>query len=332
MNKKVLTGIKPTGRPHLGNYIGAIKPALSAAQESDKSCYYFIADYHALNSITDPKELKLLTYDVAATWLAMGLDPEKVCFYRQSEIPEIFEIQTILTTVTSKGLMNRAHAYKAAKDKNVEAGKSDLDYGINMGLYVYPILMAADILCVNSDFVPVGKDQVQHVEIARDLAQRFNSMFGEVFKLPSYTLTESGEVIPGLDGRKMSKSYDNTIPLFETPKKRRKLVNQIKTTSKEIDDPFPPDECNVFNLFRHFAQPDHIKEIRESYAKGISWGAAKEQLNKVLGEVLEEPREKYLELLANEKKVDEILSAGAERVRKDASRVLSDAKSAVGIK
>lgn len=331
MPKRVLTGIKPTGKPHLGNYVGAIRPALRAAQGVDIESYLFIADYHAVTGLWDRDLLQELTYDVAATWLAFGLDPEKTVFYRQSDIPEIFEIQWILSCMASKGLMNRAHAYKAAVDRNREEGTRDDDYGVNTGLFMYPVLMAADILCVNADVVPVGKDQVQHVEIARDIAGRFNSTFRPVFKLPNFQLDKEPDVIHGLDGRKMSKSYDNTIPLFVESKKLRKLVNKIKTSTKEPEDPFPPDDCNLFSIYKHFADDDEKATMRAAYEKGIGWGDAKAQLFEKLDAILTEPRERYKDLMSRKTDIDEILLAGATRARKDCRELLDQLRDAMGI-
>ena len=229
--KIILTGVKPTGAPHIGNYIGAIKPALALSLRHEKS-YLFIADYHALNAVHDPKVLRQDTYEVAACFLSLGLDPNKTVFYRQSDIPEIFEIVTLLSAVTPKGLMDRSHAYKSAKDKNREEGRDDPDHGVNMGLYTYPLLMAADILMAQTDIVPVGKDQVQHIEFTRDMAGYFNNTFDQVFKLPEYQLEKGGALLPGIDGRKMSKSYNNHIPVFMEANARRKLVMKIVTDSK----------------------------------------------------------------------------------------------------
>lgn len=267
----VLTGIKPTGKVHLGNYIGAIKPALQLAGASDCTALYFIADYHGLTFIQDRDEFRNLSHGIAATWLALGLDPERVVFYRQSDVPEIFELHWILSCLTSKGLMNRAHAYKAIHEQNIQAGV-DADTGVNMGLYTYPVLMAADILLFQSDKVPVGKDQIQHVEIARDIAEGFNRIYGDTFKLPDYRVDENTSVIPGLDGRKMSKSYNNTIPLFETPEKLKKLISKIKTDSTPPQEPKDPDTSNIFLLYKEFAAPAQVQDFRKQYLSGISWG------------------------------------------------------------
>ncbi len=251
--KKIsLTGIKPSGTPHIGNYLGMIRPALDLAKSYQ--AMYFIADYHALTTVREAKTLRYQTYDVAATWLALGLDPEEVIFYRQSDIPEVMELTWILSCYTAKGLLNRAHAYKAAVDENLAAGRSE-DEGINAGLYGYPVLMAADILLFNSDVVPVGLDQKQHLEIARDIAESFNNTYGEVLKLPAAAIKEDVMTIPGIDGRKMSKSYDNVIPMFADPKQRRKTVMRIVTDSRRPEEPKDPDQDNVFAIYRYFARP-----------------------------------------------------------------------------
>ncbi len=274
-----LTGIKPTGHPHLGNYIGAIKPALEMAKDNTSQGIYFIADYHALNSVQDRKKFKEYTYEIAAAWLSLGLDPEKVIFYRQSDVPEILELHWILSCMTPKGLMNRAHAYKAKVEENMAEG-NDSDAGVNMGLFTYPILMAADILLFNSDKVPVGKDQVQHVEIARDIAENFNRTFGEAVKLPQYVIEEETAVIPGLDGRKMSKSYGNTIPLFAEEKALKKLVNKIVTDSTPPEEPKEVKGSSLFTLYKEFAAAAEADSMKEKYKQGIGWGQVKKKCSK----------------------------------------------------
>jgi tryptophanyl-tRNA synthetase len=242
MSKRtVLTGITTTGTPHLGNYVGAIKPCIQASHDANVQSYYFLADYHALVKNQDPERMQQSTLEIAATWLALGLDTEQAVFYRQSDVPEILELTWVLTCSTAKGLMNRAHAYKAAVQENVDAGE-DPDFAIKMGLFSYPILMAADILMFNSTHVPVGKDQVQHLEMARDIAQRFNHHYGEYFVLPEAVIDEHVAVLPGRDGRKMSKSYNNTIPLWLPEKQLRKAIMRIVTNSLEPGDPKDPDD------------------------------------------------------------------------------------------
>jgi tryptophanyl-tRNA synthetase len=328
-----LTGIKPTGVPHLGNYVGAIRPAIALAREYD--AFYFIADYHALTSVRDPEELDRFTRSVAATWLASGLDPDAVTLYRQSDVPETFELQWVLSCMTAKGLMNRAHAYKAARDRNREAGV-DEDDGVSMGLYNYPVLMAADIIVMAADVVPVGRDQVQHVEYARDIAERFNLAYGDRFALPlPEHVTPSGgdgDTLPGLDGRKMSKSYDNTIPLFEDASRTRKLVRRMRTDSTPVEDPKDPDTSALFALYRQFAGADDQSALRERMlAGGLGWGELKDMVADVLEETLAGPRARYRELMDDREQLDGILASGAERARARASGLVSSVRAAIGI-
>lgn len=330
-HKVALTGIKPTGSPHVGNYLGAILPGLELAERQDCKAYYFVADYHALTGAQDRERLIHETYEVAATWLAFGLDPEKVVFYRQSDVPEIFELSWILACFTPKGFMNKAHAYKAAADKNREAGEPE-DAGIGMGLYTYPVLMAADILIVDADLVPVGKDQVQHVEIARDIAQRINHHYGEgALHLPDHHLREQTAIVPGLDGRKMSKSYGNTIPCFLTAKKLRKTVMRIQTDSTPPEDPKNPDESVVFGIHRALIDSDAEAALRAEYEAGISWGGAKQLLYEELEKQLAEPRARYEELMADKPRIDAILEAGAAEAREVTVPVLQRVRKALGI-
>lgn len=331
MSKIVLTGIKPTGHIHLGNYIGAIKPAI-ARQGSDHQCFYFVADYHALTSVHDRDQLNEYVYDVAASWLALGLDPEKSIFYRQSRITETHELAWILACFTPKGLMNRAHAYKAIVAENEAANEKDIDKGVNMGLFTYPVLMAADILLFQSDIVPVGKDQVQHIEIARDMANKFNHVYStETFKLPTAKLVEEGEIVPGLDGRKMSKSYDNTIPLFAEPKKLEKLIKQIKTDSKRRDEPKDTNTCSLFQLMKHFASEAELNSLKEAYAEGIGYGDVKKQLFSKIDSVLAEPREKYIHFMQNKKQLKEILNAGEQKARPLSKQTLDQTRQVIGL-
>ncbi len=328
--KRVLTGVKPTGVPHIGNYLGAIKPAISMSHESNIESFLFIADYHALTTMRNPKEMQDGVYNVAATWLALGLDPKKTCFYRQSDVPEIFELTWILTCFCSKGEMNRAHAYKALVQANIDNGKEDTDHNIGMGIYTYPILMAADILLFNSDIVPVGADQVQHIEIARDLAQRFNHYYGDVIKLPEAKVQAEGNQIPGMDGRKMSKSYGNSIELWLPEKKLQKTINKITTDSR------PPEEAKEFkgtvaDLYKLFANQDEIKALKERYSKGIGWGEAKAELFNVINKELSTPREKYNQLMENKAEIDEVLTQGAKRASIEAKKVLAKIRQATGI-
>ncbi|MFS0782680.1 tryptophan--tRNA ligase [Bacillus sp. 1P06AnD] len=330
MTKRILTGIKPTGQVHLGNYIGAIKPALDLARDDRYEAYYFVADYHGFTRTPDPEEFKQLSYGIAATWIALGLDYEKATFYRQSDIPEVFELNWILACYSSKGLMNRAHAYKALTEENKRNG-NDIDDGVNMGLYTYPILMAADILLYNSDLVPVGKDQIQHVEIARDLAQTFNNKYGHTFTLPEYKVEEDTAVLLGLDGRKMSKSYNNTIPLFSDEGQLLKLVKKIKTDSSLPGEPKDPKSSLLFSLYKQFASAGQTEQMKAHYEDGISWGEAKQQLFEVMNEALKEPREKYNELMSNPERLDSILLEGAEKAREKAIPFMKEVRKKIGL-
>jgi tryptophanyl-tRNA synthetase len=331
--KRILTGIKPTGSPHIGNYLGAIRPALERAERADHQALYFIADYHALTTVHDGAEMAQLTREVAATWLAFGLDPERVLFYRQSDIPEIFELAWILACFTSKGWMNKAHAYKARVQDNVAENVEDEDAGINMGLYEYPVLMAADILMFESELVPVGKDQVQHVEIARDIAQRVNHTYKtELLRLPEALIDDATAIVPGLDGRKMSKSYNNTVPLFLPGKQLRKTVMKIVTDSTPPEAPKDPDTSLVFQLYRLMASPAETAALRERYRAGIGWGDAKGQLADLLEGVLAAPRAKYDALMADPARIDALLLRGAERARQIAAPVLQRLRRATGIR
>ena len=330
--KTVLTGIKPTGRPHLGNLLGAIRPALALAEDPGQQALYFIADYHALTTIGDPAELADLTRDVAATWIAFGLDPKRALIYRQSDIPEVFELAWILACFSPKGWMNKAHAYKAAVQANEAAGEDDLDAGINMGVYTYPILMAADILLFDTDVVPVGKDQKQHVELARDMAERINHHYrSQVLRPPEAAIDTETATVPGLDGRKMSKSYDNTIPLFAPPKKVKKLCNKIVTDSSPPEAPKDPDASSVFQLHRQFISEDEAAKLADRYRQGIGWGEAKAALHDAIEAVVAGPRERYHELMDNPRELDDILADGARRARERARPVLARTRTAIGI-
>ncbi|NMP24277.1 tryptophan--tRNA ligase [Sulfobacillus harzensis] len=330
--KVILTGIKPTGNPHLGNWVGAIRPTVELSRDPAKHGFYFIADYHALTGLKDAAELRDYTYQVAASWIALGLDPESVVFYRQSDVPEVFELSWILACFSPKGLMNRAHAYKAVVQKNQEAGEEDLDAGVNMGLYTYPILMAADILIMQSHWVPVGRDQQQHVEIARDLAQYFNRQYrAEVFTLPEALIDEKGAVIPGLDGRKMSKSYGNTIPIFTPPDQLRKLVFRIATDSSRPGEPKDPESSTIFQLYRLLAKPEDTEAFADEYRKGIAWKDAKEALYALLETTLSGPWARYQDLIAHPEELDRIFAQGAEKARDVASRTMREVRRAVGI-
>lgn len=326
-DKIVLTGIKPTGMPHLGNYVGALKPLIE--QSKSYKTFMFIADLHALNTIHDAAQIKQHTYEIAALLIALGLDLNNAVLFRQSDINEIYHLNTLLTNVTPKGLMNRAHSYKAAMDKNIAAGL-DVDAGINMGLYTYPILMTADILLYNSDIVPVGADQKQHVEFARDIAGYFNKIYGDTFKLPEPVIGEETGLIPGLDGRKMSKSYDNIIPLFAPEKELKKKIMRIITDSKLPEDKKDPDESTIYQLYKHFATDDEITQFAEMFrAGGMGYGTAKTILFEKINTVLAEPRAEYERLMANTDEIDAILADGAKRAGAVASDTLARVKKAM---
>jgi len=329
--KKVLTGIKATG-VHLGNWIGAIKPALDMVESSGDQGFFFIADYHALNTVKDAQFLSQTTAEVAATWLALGLDCKKHILYKQSDIPEIMELNTVLAAVTPKGLLNRAHAYKAVTAKNEEAGKTDLDDGVNMGLYTYPLLMTADILAFNADQVPVGEDNAQHLEIARDVAGKFNRSFKtEVFKLPELVVQKGGKLLPGMDGRKMSASYNNHIPIFLPEKKLRKMIMKITTDSTPPEEPKSTDSNSIFELYKVFASAEQCEALEKRYAEGIGWGEAKQELFEVVNAKLSAPREKYNYYMDNRAELDQILKEGAEKARAVTKAVMAEVKKAVGV-
>lgn len=328
--KRLLTGITTTGTPHLGNYVGAIRPAIRASQTADTEAFYFLADLHALIKCHQPALIHQSTKEIAATWLALGLDTEKAVFYRQSDVPEIPQLSWVLSCMAAKGLMNRAHAYKAAVAANQEEGQ-DPDYAVTMGLYSYPVLMAADILMFNSQRVPVGRDQIQHVEMARDIAARFNHHFGEIFELPEAVVDENVAVLQGLDGRKMSKSYNNTIPLFLPEKQLRKHINKIKTNLLEPGDPKDPDDSTVFQIWQAFATPEQTASMRQAFADGIGWGDAKKQLFELVNAELAEPRARYEALLANPAEIEAVLQQGAARARAESAPLLAKVRKAIGI-
>jgi tryptophanyl-tRNA synthetase len=328
--KMSLTGNKPTGNLHIGNYFGAIRPALELSKEYDAR--YFIADYHALNTMKDPKELSALIREVAAGWLACGLDPEKVVFYRQSSVPEVFELTTMLMAFTAKGLMNRAHAYKAAVQENSEKG-DDPDAGVNMGLFTYPVLMAADIILFDSDVVPVGKDQVQHIEMAQDIAQSVNHNYKqEVLKIPQALVSENVAVVPGLDGRKMSKSYGNAIPLFIPETQLRKLIMRIVTNSQAVEEPKDPETSQIFLLYKLFTSPEEQAVLASRYRSGgMGWGEAKEELFRVVNRELAPIRERFNAIVADPAALNRTLAAGAEKARPIAAATLRRFRKAAGI-
>ena len=334
MTTRILTGITTSGTPHLGNYAGAIRPAIVASRQSDADSFYFLADYHALIKCDDPLRIQRSRLEIAATWLASGLDVNRVTFYRQSDIPEIPELTWLLTCVAAKGLLNRAHAYKASVDKNVEAGE-DPDAGITMGLYSYPVLMAADILMFNAHKVPVGRDQIQHVEMARDIGQRFNHLFGkgkEFFVMPEALIEEGVATLPGLDGRKMSKSYDNTIPLFSSPKDMKEAISRIVTDSRAPGEAKDPDNSHLFTLYQAFATPEQGAEFRSELLQGLGWGDAKQRLFQLLESELSEARERYHGFMERPADLEDILLAGAEKARSVATPFLGELREAVGLR
>lgn len=327
----VLTGITTTGTPHLGNYVGAIRPAIEASRNEHVTSFYFLADYHALIKCHDPETVRRSSLEIAATWLALGLDTSNAVFYRQSDVPEIMELTWILNCVTAKGLMNRAHAYKAAVAENEEGGEKDPDKGIMMGLFSYPVLMAADILMFNADKVPVGKDQIQHIEMARDIAGRFNHLFGEHFVLPEAVIDDNTATMLGLDGRKMSKSYNNTIPLFSPEKKLKKLINKIKTNSLEPGEPKDPETCTLFSTFQAFAAPSEVAKMRQRYADGIAWGEMKKHLFEYINDHITPARERYDALLESPEHIEQELLDGAIKARAISEPFLKEIRKATGI-
>ncbi len=328
----VLTGITTTGTPHIGNYVGAIRPAIAASRREDVDSYLFLADYHSLVKGRDPERLAQSTLEIAASWLACGLDPDRVVFYRQSDVPEILELTWILTCMTAKGLMNRAHAYKAALAENEAAESPDPDRGVMMGLYCYPILMAADILTFKAEKVPVGRDQKQHVEMARDIAQRFNHHYGETFVLPDAVIDDHTAVLPGLDGRKMSKSYNNTIPLFLPEKQLRKAIMKIKTNSLEPGEPKDPDDSSLFAIYAAFATREEADAMRARYAEGIAWGRMKQELYEYVNEHLRGARGEYERLMAEPDYVEATLRKGADKARAFATPFLGEIRERLGIR
>lgn len=335
MRERHLTGITTTGSPHLGNYVGAIRPAIAASRRPDVESFYFLADFHALVKCQDPERVQRSTLEIAATWLALGLDPEQVFFYRQSDIPEIPQLTWYLACVAAKGLLNRAHAYKASVDANRAAGV-DEDSGITMGLFNYPVLMAADILVFNAHQVPVGRDQVQHIEIARDLAARFNHVYGDAFfTLPNAAIDEQTAILPGLDGRKMSKSYDNTIPLWLPEADLRKAILGIVTNSLAPGEPKDPDDSHIFTIYQAFATPAQTEEMRLAFRDGIGWGEAKQRLFARINEDIAPARDRYRALTERpegREELEHVLKLGAQKARERATPFLARLSDAVGLR
>lgn len=337
MKKRILTGITTSGTPHLGNYVGAIRPAIASIKGDDEA-FFFLADWHALIKCHDPKAISASTKAIAATWLACGLDPERVVFYRQSDVPEIAELAWILACNCSKGLMNRAHAYKAAVDNNLSQENTDADFGISMGLFGYPVLMAADILMFNATHVPVGRDQIQHIEMARDMAGTFNFRYGDLFTLPEAVVDDTIPLLTGLDGRKMSKSYGNTIPLFgddptiDGTKALKKSIMKIVTNSQLPGEPKDPDTSTIFELYQAFASPSEITAFRQEFADGIGWGDAKIHLFNQIEREIGAMRERYQHYMTNPSELEVILQTGADKARKQATKQLDRARRLMGIK
>ena len=328
---RYLTGITTTGTPHLGNYVGSIRPSVEASLRPGVESFYFLADYHALIKCEDPVRIQRSTLEIAASWLACGLDPELVTFYRQSDIPEIPELCWLLTCVTGKGLLNRAHAYKAAQDKNA-AAEREADDGVNAGLFMYPVLMGADILMFKAHKVPVGRDQIQHLEMARDMASSFNHLYGEHLVLPEAVVDEHVATLPGLDGRKMSKSYDNTIPLFCSREQLRKLIQGIVTDSRAPGEPKDTEGSALFQIYQAFATPEQTEALRQAYAAGIAWGDAKQQLFEHVDGIVSPLRERYEALIQDPARIEATLLAGAQRARAMATPFLRELRAAVGLR
>ena len=326
MKKRILTGITTTGTPHIGNFIGAIRPALEMSNDYDDS-FFFLADYHSIIKNNNTDEIKQSVKNIALAWLSCGLDPANTIFYRQSDVPEILELTWILNCVTAKGLMNRAHAYKAA----VSQSKDDPDKGINMGLFSYPILMAADILMFDSTHVPVGSDQNQHIEMTRDIATRFNHLYGPLLTIPESIIQDKEKVVLGLDGRKMSKSYGNVIPLLESEKALKKSIMKIITNSLEPGEPKDSENCTVFDLYKNFASEDEILSLQTAYDEGISWGDAKEKLFHKVNSQLEPIRDKYDQLHQDKNYINDVLNDGAKKARSHAVEKISQIKEVIGI-
>lgn len=328
---RFLTGITTTGTPHLGNFVGSIRPSVAASRLPGVQSFYFLADYHALIKCDEPARIQRSTLEIAASWLAAGLDPDRVTFYRQSDIPEIPELTWLLTCVTGKGVLNRAHAYKAAIDKNQAAG-NDVDADISVGLFMYPVLMGADILMFKSHKVPVGRDQIQHIEMARDMALRFNHLYGAHFVLPEAAIEESVALLPGLDGRKMSKSYDNTIPLFAPREQLRKLIAGIVTDSRAPGEAKEVEGSALFQIYQAFASAPETAALRQAYADGIAWGEAKQLLFERIERDVAPMRERYHTLINDPGKIEDLLQAGARKARAVATPFMRELRQAVGLR
>ena len=328
---RFLTGITTTGTPHLGNFVGSIRPSVEASLRPGVQSFYFLADYHALIKCEDPARIQRSTLEIAASWLAAGLDPEQVMFYRQSDIPEIAELNWLLSCVTGKGLLNRAHAYKASQDKNLAAGR-EADDGVTAGLFMYPVLMGADILMFKANKVPVGRDQIQHIEMARDMAASFNHLYGEHFTLPEAVIDDNVATLPGLDGRKMSKSYNNTIPLFSSRAQLQKLIGSLLTDSRAPGEPKEVEGSALFQIYQAFATEQETAALRQQYADGIAWGDAKQLLLERVDQVITPMRAQYEALISHPERIEQTLLAGAERARTLATPFIRELRSAVGLR
>ena len=328
---RFLTGITTTGTPHLGNFVGSIRPSVEASLRPGVQSFYFLADYHALIKCEDPARIQRSTLEIAASWLAAGLNPEQVTFYRQSDIPEIAELNWLLSCVTGKGLLNRAHAYKASQDKNLAAGR-EADDGVTAGLFMYPVLMGADILMFKANKVPVGRDQIQHIEMARDMAASFNHLYGEHFTLPEAVIGDNVATLPGLDGRKMSKSYNNTIPLFSSRAQLQKLIGSLLTDSRAPGEPKEVEGSALFQIYQAFATEQETAALRQQYADGIAWGDAKQLLLERVDQVITPMRAQYEALISHPERIEQTLLAGAERARTLATPFIRELRSAVGLR
>jgi len=329
--ERFLTGITTSGTPHLGNYVGSIRPSVQASLRAGVQSFYFLADYHALIKIDDPARIQRSTLEIAASWLACGLDPERVVFYRQSDIPEIPELTWFLSCVLGKGVLNRAHAYKAAVDKNNAAG-TDPDADVSVGLFMYPVLMGADILMFNAHKVPVGRDQVQHIEMARDMAASFNHRYGAHFTAPEAAIEDNVATLPGLDGRKMSKSYDNTIPLFAPRAQLQKLISSIVTDSRAPGEAKSVEGSALFQIYQAFASADETRALQQAYLDGIAWGDAKQIVFERIDREIAPMRAAYEALINDPAKIEAILHAGAAKARAIATPFMAQLRHAVGLR
>ena len=329
---RVLTGITTTGVPHLGNLVGAVLPAIKASERKDTTSFLFLADYHSLIKNSDSELRHKSSFDIAACWLACGLDPKKVIFYRQSDIPHIFELAWILSCLASKGLLNRAHAYKAATTDNETNKTKDIDKGVNMGLFNYPILMAADILMFKADSVPVGQDQKQHIEMTRDIALKFNHHYGDILTPPEAVIDEHTGVLPGIDGKKMSKSYNNTIPVFNEEEELRKVIMKIKTNSLEPGEPKDSSDCNIFNIYKATSSIEKVDNLQKLYDEGIAWGEAKKILFEELSSFLRPFNNEYSKIIKDKSYVEKTLIEGSEKALSISGPIIKEVRQAIGIK